>query len=142
MVWLIVYEKKCPVPQTAIAIAFKLQRGLYRRIAKHTGSTIEGLAILMQSPQEEVGMVETSQGKARQLRRHVCTEIPTVLLLKPLRGGRQRVIIEYRRDIGIKLIQVFQVAAGVHQPVSIAKHCYLKLGIFHLHTIQLRESDA
>ena len=59
MFWGIMYKEHGLVSQPAITIAFKLQRGLYRRIAKHASCAIERPAILMQTSDKEIGMVET-----------------------------------------------------------------------------------
>ena len=84
MVGFIVDKHQCLIPQTAIAIAFKLQRHLYWRIAKHTSYTIERLSVFMQPSQEEVGMVESRKCESWQGVLHVNTEVPTIFLLNTL----------------------------------------------------------
>ena len=74
------------VLQPSVAHALKHQRGLDGRIAEHTLSTIEILTILMESHQEEVGMIESRQGETRQRLHHISVEIPAVFLLQTVCG--------------------------------------------------------
>ena len=117
MVGLIMDEQQRLVAKPAVAIAFELQRCLNGRITEHPHGTIEGLPILMQSLQEEVGMVEACDGETRQLVLHVAGEVLTILPLELLSGRRQRVIIEYRRYVGIVFVVVLQIPVGIEQPV-------------------------
>ena len=119
---LIVYEHHRLVPQAAIAITLKLQGRLHRRIAEHTLSAIETLAVLMQSFEEEEGMVKACDGKAWQSVLHVAAEVLTILTLKALRTSRQGIVVEHRRDIRVVFIEILQMRPGIQQPVGIAEH--------------------
>ena len=120
MLRLIVNEHHGFVPQSAVAITFKLQGRLHRGIAEHTVCSIEALAVLMQSFQEEEGVVKPRNGKARQCVLHIAAEVLTVLTLKALRTRRQGIIIEHRGDIRVVLVEILQMRPGIQQPVGSA----------------------
>ena len=119
---LIVNEHHRPIPQTAIAITLKLQRCLHRGIAEHAVCPIEALAVLVQSFQEEIGVVEARDGKARQRALHVAAEVLTILTLKALGTYGQRIIIEHRGDIRVVLVEILKIRPGIQQPVGVAEH--------------------
>ena len=49
-------------------------------------------------------MVEARDGKTRQQVLHIAGEILTVLPLELLSGRRQRIVIEYRGDVSIEIM--------------------------------------
>ena len=134
---LIVNEHHRPIPQTAVAITLKLQRCLHRRIAEHTLSTIETLAVLVQSFQEEVGVVKTRDGKARQRALHVAAEVLAILTLKALRAHRQGIIVEHRWDIRVVLVEILKIRPGIQQPVGVAEHRDVQFWFVSLQTVDL-----
>ena len=91
----------------------------------------------MKSLQHEEGMVEASHRIPLVVVLHVLMEVPAILQLDTVRPWRQRVHIISRRYIHVKLIEVVQVLAIIHQPFRIAEHRYHDAWSIHYHTVQL-----
>jgi hypothetical protein len=72
------------VLQSAIAYALKLEWCLQGLVAKSSGSSVKGLAVLMKSTQEEHGVVIARHSKPRQHIHHLLMEVLAVLLLEAL----------------------------------------------------------
>ena len=95
MLWCIMHEEQTVILQTAITHSLEHQRCLNRLIPEHTCCTVERLTILMESPEEEISMIEACQGKTWQGVLHIRMEIPTVFLFQTCRLGGQGVVIEH-----------------------------------------------
>ena len=72
------------VLQSAIAYALKLEWCLQGLVAKSSGSSVKGLAVLMKSTQEVDGLVVACHSNPLQHIHHLLMEVLAVLLLEAL----------------------------------------------------------
>ena len=135
--WQIVHKYHTMILQTAIAYSFEVQRGLYWGIAHHSRTAGEVLAIDMESFQQEVGMIETGNGKPRQGIHHIGMVVPTILRHDTLCLWRQQIGVEWSRNIGVKLIEVLQLIARIEHPVRITEHTDTQFGMRKAQAVEL-----
>ena len=127
--WQIVHKYHTMILQTAVAYSFEVQRGLYRSIAYHSRTTGEVLAIDVESLQQEVGMIETGNGKPRQGIHHIGMVVPTILRHDTLCLWRPNTLIrssgcERRRPLSLAIAAV----SSFERPVlRITTFCLLGL---------------
>ena len=106
---------------TRCAHLLKLQRSLDSAPLALCLRSTERLAIGGKTTEEELGIVVTRQCETRKGCLHVCLEPAAIAIRQRLCTGISRIIIERRRNVSIKLMELSLVNAEIHHPLCIAK---------------------
>ena len=108
-----VYKECTLVLQSAVSKTLEMKWCLNRRVAYHARCSGKLLTIEMESLDEEIGVVETRNGKPRKGVHHIGMEIPPVFEIDSIGLRRQGIHIERCRDIGVETVEIIELMTGV-----------------------------
>ena len=110
----------------------EIQRCLYRLVSRMLAVARKVASLLLHTLDKEHGMVITRNGETWQGYLHRLMEPTLITRLQRLGTHIAGIIIKGGRDIGVILVEPFQIVLGIHQPFRITEErdgCTRILGI-------------